>query len=820
MVIESKRHSTSREVMAIVAGLTIQDPRERPLERRAQADHQHARFADPTSDFLTLLNLWNYLQDKKKELSSSAFRRMCKAEFLNYLRVREWHDVYRQLKRLAQPLGLTMGEASVNPDGIHRSLLAGLLSHIGLKDTQKKDYVGARQARFVIFPGSTLSKKQPAAVMSAELVETSRLFARMNAAIDPAWAEPIAGALCKRSYGEPHWEKNQGAAVAYERVTLYGVPIIAKRRIQYARVDAAYARELFIRHGLVDGDWPTDRSRDRTFDFDRANRRLRARLSELEERTRRRDILDDDESVFDFYDARIPADVVSTRTFETWWRAARAQSPELLTMTQSALLAEDTAPDVDERAFPAVWRQGDQRLALTYRFEPGSDDDGVTVQVPLALLARLSPTGFDWQVPGLRHELVTAMIKALPKAIRRNVVPASDWAARIMSELPDAPPAAPDASTPTFASTVALTIRQLTGTLVSGDDVDPSRIPSHLLMTFRVIGERGRTVASGKSVTELQRRLAVQARESVAEASARVADPIERDGLTTWDFDELPRFVDTEQPGRRLPGQPRNVIRGYPTLVATGSTVAIRVMATQEAQVRELPGGVRRLLLNAIPSPVAYVQQHLTSAEKLTLAASPYPTTKSLFDDCLAAVIDAALARVKPDGQVFMRAEFETIRDRASAIVMDSMFDTVGLVARTLAAARAADKALSGAANMALLPALTDAREQLAGLVYPGFISAAGVERLRHLPRYLAALTWRIERVADNPGRDRVWMTEVQTATARFTDAGGHIPLDPHSSPSLVHARWMIEELRVGLFAQHLGTAETVSLRRIQKVLA
>jgi ATP-dependent helicase HrpA len=825
MVIESKRHSTSREVMAIVAGLTIQDPRERPLERRPQADQQHARFADPGSDFLTLLNLWNYLEGKQKELSSSAFRRMCRSEFLNYLRVREWQDVYRQLRRLAKPLRLTIGDAAVNPDGIHKSLLAGLLSHIGIKDTQKKDYIGARQARFVVFPGSTLVKKQPNAVMSAELVETSRLFARMNAAIDPAWAEPIAGDLCKRSYSEPHWEKNQGSAVAYERVTLFGVPIIARRRIQYGRIDAAYARELFIRHGLVDGEWPTDRRRDRAFDFDRANRALLARLGEIEERIRRRDILDDDEAAFAFYDEHIPVDVVSARTFETWWRTARRENPDLLTMTESALLDEQ-APQPDENDFPPMWQQGDQQLALGYRFEPGATDDGVTVTVPLALLARLAPTGFDWQVPGLRHELVTAMIKSLPKSSRRAVVPAADWASRIMLELPERPEA-PDANTPTFAATVAATIKRMTGTLVSADDIDVDRIPPHLRMSFRVIDDRGKAIANSKELQELQRRFSARARESVAQASARTADPIERAGLKNWDFSELPRFVDTESGGKPAGhdagargGAPRTVIRGYPTLVDEGETVAIRVMGTQQDQARELPGGVRRLLLNVIPSPVAYVQQHLTSAEKLTLAASPYPTTKALFDDCLTAVIDAVLFRIKPDGQVFMRAEFEAIRDRASAIVMDSMFDTVSLVSRILSAARAADKALSGATNMTLLAALTDAREQLSGLVHNGFVSATGLEQLRHLPRYLAGITWRIERLPDNPARDRVWMTEVQTATARFADAGGRIPLAPNSPPSVVHARWMLEELRVSLFAQQLGTAETVSLQRIQKVLS
>ncbi|RNE64217.1 ATP-dependent RNA helicase HrpA [Cryobacterium tepidiphilum] len=811
MVVESKAQGTSREVLAIVAGLTIQDPRERPLERRQQADERHARFVDPTSDFLTLLNLWNYLEEKQKELGSSAFRRLCKNEFLNYLRVREWQDVYRQLRQLAKPLGLHLGEPAVNPDGIHRSLLAGLLSHLGLKDTAKRDYIGARQQRFVLFPGSALAKKQPNAVMSAELVETSRLFARMNAAIDPAWAEPLAGSLCKRSYSEPHWEKKQGSVVAYERVTLYGVPIIPRRRIQFSRVDPEYARDLFIRHALVQGEWDIERLDRRLSAFDTANRALREELAQLEERTRRRDILFDDEAVFEFYHRRIPADVSSTRSFETWWRTARQETPDLLTMTAETLLPED-APDVDETLFPPVWRQADQQFALSYRFEPGSEDDGVTVQVPLPLLARLSPTGFDWQVPGFRADLVTALIKSLPKAIRRNVVPAADWAARLLAELPPEP----DLDVP-FTDTIATLIQRLTHVRVTSADFDLARIPAHLRMSFRVVDERGRSVADGKDLRDLQRRLGSLARESVAAASvASAPHAIERTGLTTWDFGELPRFIDTEQAGA---GQAKNVIRAYPTLIDEGDSVAIRLMSTEAEQARTLPAGVRRLLLLATPSPVAYVQQHLTGAEKLSLATSPYRSTQALFDDCLAACVDDVLQRVKPGGQVFMRAEFESIRDRVSGVVMDAMFETVGLVARILTAARAADKSLKGATSMALLPALTDARAQLDALVYPGFVSATGLAQLRHLPRYLAGITARVGKLEGNPGRDRVWMNEAQAALARFTDAGGTLPLPASAAPNLTRARWMIEELRISLFAQELRAAESVSLQRIQKVL-
>ncbi|NQX27192.1 ATP-dependent RNA helicase HrpA [Microbacteriaceae bacterium VKM Ac-2854] len=817
MVVESRRHSTSREVMAIVAGLTIQDVRERPLEKRAQADQQHARFVDATSDFLTLLNLWNYLEEKQQELSSSAFRRLCKAEYLNYLRVREWQDVFRQLRQLAKPLNLTIGEPAVNPDGIHRSLLAGLLSHIGVKDATSKEaqrakgrgdrlsvqYTGARNAKFVIFPGSALAKKQPDALMSAELVETSRLFARSNAAIDPAWAEVIAGDLAKRQYSEPHWEKSQGAAVAYEKVTLYGVPIIARRRIQFARIDAQYARELFIRHALVEGEWEARHA------FDRANRKLRAELEQLEERTRRRDILVDDEAVFEFYNRRVPAAINNVRSFETWWRTAQHDDPKLLTMTAQALLPEDAA-EVDERAFPTQWRQADQRFRLSYRFEPGTEEDGVTVHVPIALLPRVSELGFDWQVPGLRAELVVAMIKALPKHIRRNVVPANDWATKLIAALPEE---APNPPVEPFAATLATTIQRLAGTVVTASDFELDRVPSHLRVTFAVADERGRTIAAGKELAPLQHQLRTRVREEVARVvEARVPDALERRGITTWDFPELPRTTDTRQGG--------NTIRAYPALIDDGNSVSIRLMATAEDQAREHPKGIRRLLMLATPSPVAYVQQHLTSNEKLTLAQSPYPNTTALFADALLACVDSVLWRMKPDGMLFLKAEFDSVRDRVSASVMDTMFDTVKTITTILTAARTVDKTLKASSSMALLPALSDAKEQLGTLVYPGFVSATGLERLRHLPRYLSGITERFGKIGENLGRDRVWMNEVQAATEVYRTAGGTLPLPAHAPVALERARWMIEELRISFFAQSLGTAESVSLQRIRKVLA
>jgi ATP-dependent helicase HrpA len=825
MVIESKQHGTTREVMAIVAALSIQDPRERPLEKRTQADQQHARFTDPTSDFLTYLNLWNYLQEKQAELSGSAFRRLVKAEYLNFLRVREWSDVYRQLTRQAKSLGLVVGDPHVNPDGIHRSLLAGLLSHLGLKDEAKKDYQGSRQSRFVIFPGSALAKKQPPAIMSAELVETSRLFARMNAAIDPAWTEQLAGDLAKRSYSEPHWERKQGSVIAFERVTLYGLPIIARRKVQFSRIDASYARDLFIRNALVDGDWDLSRTDRRITAFDRANRALRTELEELEERTRRRTILLDDEAIFRFYDERIPADVASLKSFETWWRKARAETPDLLTMTREMLIEEDAVPVVDERDFPGTWIQGDQQLAVTYRFEPGAENDGVTVRIPLPLLPAIRSVGFDWLVPGLRVELIAAMLKTLPKPIRRNVVPANDWARKFADEIPPNP----DVDETPLVEFLAGRIRSMTYTPVDVDDFELERLPDHLRVTFAVVADRGQIAARSKDLSSLRLKLATRTRESVARATARgaagsaegsggtaggvasagapVRNELERSGLTTWDFDALPRTLDTKHSG--------GVVRAYPALVDMGKTVDIRLLATEGDQLRAHRRGVRRLLQLAIPSPTSYVQEHLTAAEKLALATSPYRSTADLFDDCLAACIDA----VVDTSQIFTKQQFEAARTTVNESLVDAMFQAVSDVSRVLTAAREADKAISAASSVALMAPLADAREQLGALVHPGFVSRDGLRQLRRLPVYLDGIVHRVGKLADNLGRDRTWSMDVTEATQRYISAGGDLPLQPDAPEHLRHARWMLEELRLGLFAQHLPTAEPVSLQRITKVL-
>ena len=875
MLIEAQRTGAIAEVAPIVAGMSIQDVRERPEERREEADRLHARFADPTSDFLALLNLWKHLQQAQRENGSSAFRRLCRAEHLNYVRVREWFDVHRQIRSLVPSTGsgaarrenarseresapsTDTDEQAIDPAAIHRAILAGLLSHIGLIDeraarkgaAQKAasqngvpparrapaaEYLGARGIRFAIFPGSGLRKARPKAIMAAELVETSRLYARTVATIDPAWAEPLAGDLAKRQVSEPHWSKDAGAAVAFEKVTLFGVEIIPRRRIQFARIDRAGARELFVRHALVEGEWDPSKLDKRLTSFARANDELRRRLERVEERERRRDILAGDEAVFAFYDARIPPDVFDVRSFENWWREASARTPKLLTMREQDLLEGEARSDASD--FPTRWTQGDQTLTLAYRFEPGAPDDGVAVIVPLALLASIRPDGFDWQVPGLRPDLVTALLRALPKSIRRHVVPAADWAAKFAEDLAGAGPESHAGLPPTtLAAALAKLVQRVANQPVTADDFEMHRVPAHLRPTFRVVDERGRPVGSGRDLRELQQSLSGRARESVATRLAAPPSAVkprrgplgpsvpagppasdtasvhERTGIMTWDLGDLPPVVDTRVAG--------GVVRGYPTLVDEGSSVALRIETSAEASERSMRAGIRRLVLLAVPSPVSYVQEHLTANEKLALAASPYSSAKALVEDCRAAAADSLIRTVAPTGIVRSAGDFARVRNAVSAGMVDALFSAVSLTARILLAAREVDKALRGQNAMTLLAALGDVRAQVAGLIYPGFVLQTGTARLAHLPRYLEGARLRLVELAENPGRDRQRMTELERAAAVYAEAGGTIPVGADASPALAHGRWLLEEYRVSLFAQRLGTSEPVSLQRITKAL-
>ncbi len=791
MVLEADRNGCVREVMVIAAALSIQDPRERPVERQQAADASHARFAQPESDFLSYLALWDYLREQQKALSSNGFRRLCRAEFLNHLRVREWQDLYAQLRQLARTVGVSLGSEPVDSRRIHSSLLAGLLSHVGLRDPDKRDYVGARGARFAVFPGSALFGRQHQWVVAAELVETSRLWARIVAKVEPEWVEPLAGHLVKRTYSEPHWEKKRAAVVAFERVTLYGVPLVTARKVAYGSVDPVVSRDLFLRHALVEGDWDTRHG------FFHDNRRILDELEELEHRARRRDILVDDEALFAFYDARIPADVVSGRHFDAWWKRARGLQPHLLTFTAEVLVNPDAA-GVDERAYPQAWAQGDLRLRLSYQFEPGSQADGVTVHVPLPVLNRVSADGFDWQIAGLREELVTTLIRSLPKPLRVRLVPAPDHARRVLQVLrPREEP---------LLRALERELGRMAGVVIPPQAWDVARLPDHLRVTFQVEDEAGHPLAAGKDLEDLKAAL----RPRMRAAFHRSAGGIERTGLTSWTITELPRTF--EQPGPE-----GHVVRGFPALVDEGADVAVRVLPTPQEQEVAMWAGTRRLILLGQVPPARQVLAGLTNQQKLALASAPHSAGSALFDDCLAAAADALMAR--HGGPAWDVAAYTDLAEAVRAGLPSLVGEVVVAVAGLLALAQDVRRVLRSTSSTVLLPAFTDVRSQLDGLVYPGFVTQAGISRLPDVRRYLTGMLRRLERLPDAPHRDRELQWRVELVQQSYEQLLAAQPAGRPVPAAAREIRWMIEELRVSFFAQTLGTAYPISEKRIQKAM-
>lgn len=813
MVLEADRNGCAREVMVIAAALSIQDPRERPSDKQQQADQQHARFKDETSDFLAFLNLWSYVREQQKALSSSAFRRMCRTEFLNYLRIREWQDIYTQLRTVAKGMGVHLNETDAAPDHIHTSLLAGLLSHIGLKDADaKNEYLGARSAKFAVFPGSALFKKPPRWVMSAELVETSRLWARVNARVEPEWIEPLAEHLVKRTHSEPHWEQKMAAVMAYERVTLYGVPIVAQRKVNYGRIDPEVSRDLFIRNALVEGDWRTHHQ------FFHDNRKLLGEVEELEHRARRRDILVDDETLFDFYDQRIPADVVSGAHFDAWWKKKHREEPELLNFEHSMLINE-SAEAVTKDDYPDSWRQGKLKFKVTYQFEPGADADGVTVHVPLQVLNQVAAEGFDWQIPGLREQLVTELIRSLPKPIRRNYVPAPNFAARFL-----------DSTVPlqgALTTSLAAGLQRMVGVPVEAADFDLAKVPDHLKITFRVVDERRRKLAEAKDLEALRLQLKPKTRAAISRAFEQAAErpgkdrrgdrgetppagPEQRTGLTSWTIGTLPRTFET-----RRAGQP---VKAYPALVDEGSSVAVRLFDTEAEQLTAMWAGTRRLILLNVPAnPAKFAQDKLSNQQKLALSRNPHGSIAALFEDCVTAAADRLIAA--RGGPAWDEEAFRKLFDAVRADLVDATLKTIQQVQEVLAAWQACERRLKATSFASLLPSLTDVKEQLAELIKPGFVTAHGAKRLPDLMRYLVAADRRLTQLPTNAERDRSRMAKVKEMQDEYAWLLEQFPQGRPVPAAAREIRWMIEELRVSYFAHALGTAYPVSDKRIMKAV-
>ncbi|HEX3647139.1 MAG TPA: ATP-dependent RNA helicase HrpA, partial [Pseudonocardiaceae bacterium] len=661
---------------------------------------------------------------------------------------------------------------------------------VGLKDTTRNEYQGARNARFSVFPGSVLFRKPPRWVMAAELVETSRLWARTAARIEPEWVERLAGHLVRRTYSEPRWERPRGAVLASEKVTLYGIPLVAGRAVNYRRIDPSLCRELFIRHALVDGEWDTHHQ------FFHRNRALLAEVAELENRARWRDIVVDDETLFDFYDQRVGRDVVSVRHFDSWWKKARREQPDLLTFDRD-MLVNAGVDQVSETEYPNTWRSDGPPLSLTYQFEPGAKTDGVTVDLPLPVLGQVSDDEFGWQVPGLRLELVTALIRSLPKQLRRNFVPAPDVAKAALAELPET-------DEPLLAA-LSRELRRLTGITVPLDAWQPDQIPEHLRINVRIVDEHRKTVAEGRDLTSLREALRPRTRSALAEA----AKDITRTGLTSWTFGTVPRSYRQHVAGFD--------VTGYPALVDAGESVSIKVFDTEAEQRQTMWAGTRRLLLLTVPSPVKSLIRGLDNRAKLALNTHPHQSVGDLLDDCVLAAVDHLMAQ--HGGPAWHEAGFAALREAVRAGLGETTFRVVDLVRQVLVARQEARSRLADMPSFTPASSLADVLAQLGALVYQGFVTDTGVEHLADLVRYLRAVDRRLEKLSENPARDVARTADIETVTAEYRATLAALSPTQAASSAARHIRWMIEELRVSYFAQQLGTAFPVSEKRIYKAL-
>ncbi|HGS4564568.1 TPA: ATP-dependent RNA helicase HrpA [Vibrio cholerae] len=787
MVLEASKLGCLKEVMIITSALSIQDPRERPSDKQQSADDKHRRFNHEDSDFLTLVNLWHYIGQQQKALTSNQFRRQCKLDYLNYLRVREWQDVYTQLHQSTREMGFKLNDEPGSYHAVHSAILVGLLSHIGMKDQEKNEYHGARNARFNIFPASGLFKKQPKWVMSAELVETSKLWARVVAKIEPDWIEPLAKHLIKRSYSEPHWSKKNAAVMAYEKVMLYGIPIVPKRLVNYGTVDPVLSREIFIRSALVEGDWETKHA------FFKQNRALLAEVEELEHKSRRRDILVDDEELFQFYDQRVGTEVVSGRHFDAWWKTASRKTPDLLSFEKEMLFKGD-ASHITDLDYPNFWHQGNLKLKLSYQFEPGENSDGVTVHIPLPILNQVEPHGFDWQIPGLRHELVVSLIKSLPKTLRKNFVPAPNYADAFLARVTPFEMPLLDA--------MEKELRRMTGVTVLREDWKLDQLPAHLKITYRAVDHRNRKLNESCDLHELKESL----KEKVQETLSQVADDdIEQRDLHTWSFGELPKVYQQKRGGFE--------VRAYPALVDKKDSVEIKLFETEQEQLSAMRAGQRRLILLNVPSPIKYLHANLPNKSKLGLYFNPYGKVLDLIDDCIACGVDKLIE--ERGGMVWEPQAFEALKEHVRAELGDTVVEIAKQVETILTTAYNINKRLKGKVDFTMAFALSDVKAQIEGLIFSGFATECGWKRLPDILRYMRAIERRMEKLPVDPNKDRLHMLKIESVANKYKELLNKIPKGMAIPDNVREIRWMLEELRVSYFAQQLGTPYPVSDKRI-----
>ncbi|SFH50380.1 ATP-dependent helicase HrpA [Nitrosospira sp. Nsp14] len=812
MILAAKEENCLSEVLIIASALSVQDPRERPFEQREAADRAHQRFQDERSDFLGYLKLWEFFDELlKHKKSNRKLIAQCHENFLSHRRMREWREVHGQLHTLVAEFGLRPNEIPANYDEIHHALLAGLLGNIGFKTEEDGEYIGARGIKFSIFPGSVLKKSKPKWVVAAELTETTKLYARTVAKIDPLWVEKIAGKLCKKHYFDPHWEKGSAQVSAFERVTLYGLTVTPKRRVYYGNINPREAREIFIRAALVAGEYTTQSP------FFRHNRELIADVAALEHKTRRPDVLVGEERIFEFYDARVPEGICNGAAFEKWRRQAERESPHLLYLTRDYLMRHG-AENVTEARFPDSVRAGGVSLPLAYRFEPGHVLDGVTLTAPLPLLNKLEATQFDYLVPGLIREKVTWYLKALPKQIRRQVVPIPDFVTQFLEYL-DVELSESRLQPIPLAEALAAFVRDRRGVPVAGETWRNEEPPPHLLMNYRIVDDAGQELAMSRNLAQLKAQLGQAAQLTFARSDSGERAPIERDDIKRWDFGDLPEEIAFTRGEKKL--------AGFPALVELEGKIGIQLFDTREGAQARMRGGVRQLLRLELREQMKQLEKNLSGQNRYlgqaVLQLHPLIPPDKLVEDVINAIADRAF--IGEDAPPRTEKEFVVQRHRARARLpavteaIARLVQTIGNECQSLLGKLAGGGAAGGkpkAEPNARLSA--QLRTQLEALVYPGFLSATPWDRLQHLPRYLKAMTLRLEKYPGSPERDARHGAAIAGLWNQYEQRREKHRAAGISDPHLCEFRWQIEELRVSLFAQELKTPCPVSVKRLQKL--
>jgi len=787
MLLAAADEGAVNEVLTIVSALSVQDPRERPFEKRAAADEQHAEFNHEQSDFMAWLNLWAFVTVQKKHLSNSQFRKMCKQRFLSPMRVHEWMEVRKQLLSLCKELKLPLSSTEAGVDAIHRALLSGLLGNVATK-TDKHDYLGTRNRRLKIFPGSGLFKKGPKWIMSAEIAETSQLYARQVAAVDVDWIERLAEHLLKRTYRDAHWQKRAGTVGAWEQSTLYGLIINPKKRVNYSPINPTESREIFIRDALVGGALQTKG------DFHRHNLALVDEVTTLEDKSRRRDIVVDPEELVRFYDAVIPDSVTTAKSFETFRKTFEAEQARGLYYTREQLLREDDI-DISERDYPNQLDLGGMVLPLSYHFAPGEADDGVTLMCPVDVLNRVPPALPEWLVPGMLEEKIALLIKGLPKALRRNFVPAPDFARAACSAMPH--------GEGNLLQQLSAELQRMTGVQLAPSDWDTESLPVHLCMRFQVVDNDGIVVDSSRNLKTLQAKWLDHVEESLLKFSD---NSIEQDVVVEWNFGDLPDSVDIEKAGITM--------QGYPALQLSADGVALKLFATAGAALQSMPSGLRGLYRHALKDEIRYLQRKLPGINVLCLRFAPFGSKRELIDDIIEASIDHVFVRDKSLPRT--RDAWLSSLDSGRAELVPCAGEICRVLERAFEEHRQVARRIDGSLSLSWIEAVKDIKEQVAAMMYPGFVTATGRQRLDRFPIYFEAMHRRLLSIDHAPDKDRRRRAEFLPIWADFQALPATRPDDPEWDESWLAVRWAFEELRVSLFAQELGTIEKVSIGRLE----